>query len=97
MHVKLKDSKEGFILAVCDSELLGKTFSEGEMQLDLTNDFYKGEEKSDDEIADLMRNAYIINLVGEKSCALAIKEGIINEKDIKKVKNIPHIQVLLVE
>lgn len=97
MHVKIKESEIGLILAVCDSGLLDQYFEEDEKQLDLTSDFYKGGEKSEDETADLMRNAYIIHLVGEKSCALAMKEGLLEENEIKKIKNIPYAQVLLAE
>ena len=34
------------IVAVCDSELLGKKFESGKFQLDIKESFYKGEEKT---------------------------------------------------
>ena len=97
MQVNIKDTEGGFILAVCDSELLGNCFSEGDAQLDLTSDFYKGEEKSEDDIADLMRNAYLVNLVGEKACNLAKREGLLEDEEIKRIKDVPYAQVLLRE
>jgi len=97
MYAKVTNSQNGYILAVCDSDIFGKLFSEGDTQLDLTSEFYKGEEKSDGEIADLMRNAHILNLVGEKSCALAVKEGLINDNDLKTVDGIPHVQTIMGE
>lgn len=97
MHVKVSDSGRGIIVAVCDSELLGKYFEEGDAQLDLKNNFYNGEERDEQETADLMRNAYIIHLVGEKSCGLAIREGLLEENEIKRISGIPYAQVILAE
>jgi len=83
------------LLAVCDSELIDKKFEEGNAQLDLTSAFYKGEEKTDQEIADLMRNSSIINLVGKKTVNLALKEELITKENIKKISGIPYVQVIL--
>ena len=92
MIVKIhKDDYSRIVLAVCDSDLLGKKFEDDNKQLDLTSDFYNGEEKTEQEAGDLMRNAYIINLVGEKCIGLAIKEGSIDENSIVKMKDIPFV------
>lgn len=92
MIVKVHNSENGTVVAVCDSDLIGKKFEEGNLQLDLTSDFYKGQEKSEKEIGDLLRNAYIINVVGKKSVELAIKEKVIDESSVKKIANIHYSQ-----
>ena len=91
-----KDEKGRPITAVCDSDLLGKKFEEDNKQLDLTADFYKGEEKTDEEIGDLMRNAYIVNVVGENAVTLALKEGVIEKEHIIKIAGIPHAQAVCI-
>ena len=48
--VNVKESSTGVLLIVTDKEILGKKFEEGKKQLDLTSDFYKGEEKSKEEV-----------------------------------------------
>ena len=96
MIVKVHKNAEGKeIAAVCDEELIGKKFEEGKRQLDLTSDFYKGEIKSAEETGDIIRNAYTVNLVGEKSVGLALKEGIIQEGHVIKIAGIPHAQAVL--
>jgi len=50
------------ILVVVDDELVGKRFEEGDLQIDLSKDFYKGEEVSEAEVVGLFRKAYIIHL-----------------------------------
>jgi len=93
MLVKIHKTVDGkIVVAVCDTVLFGKKFVEGNRQLDLTNDFYKGDELEEDEIGDLIRNAYSINLVGEQSVALGIKEGVIEEENIIRVQGIPHAE-----
>ena len=78
MIVKVHKNQEGrTVAAVCDSELAGKKFEDGDKQLDLTSDFYKGEETDDMHTGDIIRNSDIINLVGEKSVELGIKEEVI--------------------
>jgi len=96
MLVKKHKTRDGkLILAICDSDLIGKKFEQGKIQLDLTKDFYKGEEKSDSEILLMIREAYILNLVGEKSVKLALKQGLIDETHILNIQGIPHAQCMI--
>ena len=54
--VKLHKSPEGkTILAVCDAEIAGKYFEEGDLQLDLSSNFYKGEEMAEPRIKELFK------------------------------------------
>ncbi|MBD3309784.1 DUF424 family protein [Candidatus Woesearchaeota archaeon] len=98
MKVKIhKDEKGRTVIAVCDSNLLGKRIEEGNRQLDLTSDFYKGQEKTKEETGDLMRNAYIINIIGEESVKLAIDEGLIDKKHVIRIAGIPHAECISVD
>jgi len=95
MIVKIhKTDNNRMMVAVCDTELLGKKFEEGDKQLDLTADFYKGEEKTDQEVADLMRNAYILNLVGKKTVTLAINEDLITGDHVQTIDDVPYAQAI---
>ncbi len=82
------------ILTVCDKEIIGKKFETNELKLDLSSDFYKGKEKTEKEIIKLFEQAYMVNLVGQKSVKLGLKSKIISEKDIIKIKNIPYVQAV---
>lgn len=84
------------ILAVCDSDLKGKKFENDKMQLDLSSDFYNGEEMGDEKTIELLKRAAMINLVGKKSVELGIKTGIIEKENIIEVKGIPHAQGIVV-
>lgn len=93
--VKLHKKDGRILVAVCDSSLLGKKFSEGSAQLDLTGDFYKGDEKTSDEAGDLIRNADHVNLVGELSVKLAIQEGVIDASNVKTIEGIPYAHAII--
>lgn len=92
MIVKTHETKNGVIVTVVDKEILGQKFEEGELQLDLNSNYYKGELKTPDEVGDLIRNSYGVNIVGEQSIKLAIEEGIIDETMVKKISGIPYYQ-----
>ena len=88
-----------YIVAICDSELLGKTFEEGIKQLEIRESFYNGEEYNEQEtvkiMKDLSREDATFNIAGEKSVQAALKAGIISKEGIKKVQKIPFALVLL--
>ena len=92
MIVKIHERNEGSIVCVVDKELIGKRFEQNDLQLDLSSNFYKGEEKSFEEVGDLIRNAYAVNLAGERTIRLAIEEGIIDESVVKKISGVPYYQ-----
>jgi len=83
-------------MALCDSELLGKKFTQGDLQLDLTGDFYKGEEKSEQELLKMLDDAYIINAVGKTCIEFLLKHKLIDKENIITVDSIPHAQCVIV-
>ncbi len=98
MIVKVHRSPEGRkIVSICDKEIIGEKFYEKNMQLDLSSDFYKGDERTEEEIIRLMKDAYILNIVGEKSVGFCLKQGWISKNKIVKIKNMPHAQCLFVD
>ncbi len=97
MIAKIHKNLQGqIVLAICDSELLGKKFTQNDFQLDLTGDFYKGEEKSEEEIKELLKDIYIINAVGKKCIDFLLKNNLIEKEKIITIKGIPHAQCVIV-
>ena len=97
MLVKVHKNPEGrIVLAICDNELIRKKFVEGDLQLDLTGDFYRGEEKSEDEIKAMIKEANVINAVGEESIKFLKKIKLVDEDKIITVAGVPHAEVVIV-
>lgn len=100
MLVKIHDSYRN-VVAICDSDLIGKKFVSGEekLQLDLTGDFFKGEEKSEEELRDLIElqlgEDATFNVVGENSCSLAVDCGLFTKDALIRIDDVPVGLVLL--
>ena len=91
-----------YVVAICDSELLGKYFEEGNFQLEVKENFYKGKEgseSSDEEVSKIMndfkREDATFNIVGRKAVDLALKEGIIEKDSVGEIQGVPFALVLL--
>ena len=87
------------IIAICDSDLIGKKFEQDKFQLDVKESFFNGEEISEEKAIELMsdfnKEDATFNIIGEKAINSAIKAGIISEQGIKKINNIPFALVLM--
>jgi hypothetical protein len=86
------------VIAIADLELVGKYFEEGKLQLDIKESFYKGEEINIPEAKSIIlfqkAEDATFNIVGEKSVNLALEMGIINQKQIGRIANIPFALIL---
>lgn len=91
---KIHKSGGSTVLAVCDSELLGKKFEEGKLELHIGREFYGGQ-KIGNEVMDLFPQADIINIAGSKIISLALEHKWVSEKGIIRVKGIPHAQIFV--
>lgn len=93
IYLKINKTEQNEIIAVCDSDLMGKKFSENGLNLDINEIFYKGDIIDEKEIIKILKKSRNINIVGKESIKLAVKAGIINKENIIKIKNIPHAMV----
>ena len=97
MYVKLHKSYRT-IVAVCDSDLIGKTFEEGIKQLEVRESFYKGEDLDYKKVIELMKKQLeddaTFNIVGEKAIKAALEAEIIDKAGINKIDGIPYALVL---
>ena len=82
------------VVAICDNDLIGKEFDEGELYLKISESFYNGESKTIEEVEEIMINEDNLNLVGEKTIKIALNLKLINEKNIIKVQGVPHAQII---
>ena len=93
MIVKVHKTPEGkTLIAACDDDLLGNVYEENGKQLDLSSDFYNGNKMNDKEAGDLIRNADMVNLVGENAVKIGVEEEVIDKDNVLKVSDIPFAQ-----
>ena len=87
------------VIAICDSDLIGKKFHEGKKQLDLRENFYKGKNMSYDKVVKLMKfqskKDATFNIVGTESIKAAEEAGIISKNSSLEISGIPYNLVLI--
>ena len=98
MYVRIIRSHRD-IVTICDSDLLGKTFKEEKFQLDIKENFYKGEETSKEKAKEILqkmaKDDASFNIVGSESTKTALEAGIITQKEIRTIQGVPFALVLL--
>ena len=95
MKVSEKKTPHGLLVVVTDSSILGKKFEEGKLQLDLSKEFYKGEEKDVEEIKDIILSSRHVHLTGEESVDLGISLGLIEKDRVIWISGVPHAEIVL--
>lgn len=94
MFMKKYDTDGKMIVAVCDKDIIGKKFKEGNLVLKLDESFYKGCEACEDEIQEALACASIANIAGERAIACAVGCGCIDPDTVIYIDGIPHAQMV---
>ena len=98
MFVKIHKSYRT-VVAICDSNLIGKKFEEKKRQLDIREGFYKDKEVDREGLIEIIKRQVMedasFNIVGKESISTALKAGIIDKEGIKTIQNIPFALVLI--
>jgi hypothetical protein len=74
--------------------LIGETFREGKLKLEVKADFYKGSMTT---IAQALREideADIANLVGSRIVEAAVQKGLVDPSAIVRIGGVPHVQIV---
>ena len=82
------------LIAACDEELLGKTFEEGKLQIEVKKGFYDGQRINAEQLKKFLLGATIANLVGKETVECAIEAGIVDRECVIKIKGILHAQMV---
>ncbi len=82
------------LLAVCDADILGKTFTRGEIVFHVHEKFYKGNLVSQKEALNLVQQSTIVNMVGKEIVKKAIKKGLVHPDAVLEIGGVPHAQLL---
>lgn len=92
-RLKVVHMSNEVLAIICDSELIGKEFREGELKLKVDESFYGGEEASVEDCFAAMRRATIANMVGS-IVEHAIDAGLVDPSNVIWIQNVPHAQIV---
>ena len=82
------------LLAACDEELLGRTFRSDGMKLTVSKTFYHRDTMTEDEFRNVLNEAVILNLVGNRTVTMAIEAGFVSKESVLMIEGVEHAQVV---
>ena len=96
VHLRIINDKQGVLIAVCDSGLLGETFKHGKMKLEVSTEFYGGTLCPVEDAMKALAEADVANLVGEATIKAAVEKGLVDPQAVIYFGPIPHVQIVRV-
>ena len=91
--VRLYRKGSDTLVAACDKDLLGKTFKEGELRLEVTS-FYEGEDADEEMLLNRLSCCTVANLVGKETVAIATEHNLISSDCVITIDGVPHVQLV---
>ena len=82
------------VLAAADKELLDSTLKEGEIRLEVSCDFYKGQDADEEMLVNRLGMCTVANLVGKETVEVAMKHGFVSGDCVIVIEGIPHAQMV---
>ncbi len=90
---KITEYQKNLMLNICDADLLGKSISENELTMKISESYYGNEIIEIDEAKKLLETSTIINMVGKDTISLSLELGIGSENGVKKISGVPFLIV----
>lgn len=87
-----------FVVAACDAELLGKELPVGPSGrgVKVSSQFYGERPVSPEELVWALKRATIVNLLGERTLAIAEAEGLVAPGGAGRLGGVPHAEIFSV-
>lgn len=93
-YVNIKKMGKNILLAICDSEMLGKTLRQGKIVFHIKDEFYNGGKATVEEAISMIENSTIVNIVGKNCVEKAIAKGYVHPDAVLQIEGIPHAQIV---
>ncbi len=86
------DNKE--IIGLCDRELIGKTYSEGEISVAINEAFFGNQPASEEEVIRVLMTGDNITIFGKRCVDLAVSHGILEPDSCRLIDGIPYTTII---
>jgi len=94
VHLRVIHDKRGVLVTACDAGLLGETFRQGRMKLEVSTQFYGGALCSVEKAIEALAEADVANLVGEATIKAAVDKGLVDPEAVIYFGVVPHVQIV---
>ncbi len=89
-----RETQKGRLVSVCDEDLIGETFENGDISLTVNEEFYDGEAADEEAVVESLARCSVANIVGTAAVELAIEHGFVEEENVLDVGETRHAQLL---
>lgn len=89
-----RETERGLLVTVCDPDVLGETFDNGDLEFEVSEEFYGGDEVSTETVRESLAAANVANLVGTDVVELAIEEGHVEAGNVLDLDETLHAQFM---
>jgi hypothetical protein len=89
-----RKTQKGLLVSVCDADVIGESFDNGDVSLTVDADFYDGDTVDDEAALASLARCSVANIVGTKAVDLAIENGFVDEENVLDFDGTRHAQLL---
>ncbi|TLZ60453.1 MAG: DUF424 family protein [Methanobacteriota archaeon] len=96
MPIRMKVYHRGpeTLVAACDEELLGKTFRERGLRIEVSS-FYEGDRVTEDQLLAHVNLATMGNFVGRETVDAVTRGGFVAQESVLWIDGVPHAQFVV--
>lgn len=94
--LKVHETRKGKVVAACDMNVLGDTYRDGEVKLEVSEKFYGGREAELAEVLGELEEYVTANLVGNRLVEALVDEEVVGEGEFHEVNGVKHAQLFRV-
>jgi len=94
MYLKTYRQGAEVLIAVCDCEILGKTFAEGHLRMEVSPEFFGDEKASCSEVEVALARATMANFVGRRAVEYAISLGYVDKENVLSIGEVLYAQMV---
>lgn len=87
LKIHLKDEIE--TIACCDEKLLNQVFKEGNLRIEISNQFFGGKLINLEDAIEILKEASYFNIVGENIISKAIDYKILPKEGVRSINGVP--------
>jgi hypothetical protein len=93
LSVRSLSWKDTTLINICDADLIGRTLSEGKLQMNISRDYFGGKIVDSSEALQLMKSSSIINLAGKRSVEIALANKMAAEQAVRLIGGVPFLMI----
>lgn len=92
-YIKTHESIKSYVVAIADENLIGKKLKGKEIEITVSEQFYKGQLCDEEKASKILQECPNLNIIGKNIIELAKKLNLIKEENIIYFKDVPHCQI----